>query len=492
MREPSMDKTTTVCVPFSGTDDGAQAIEALRELAGVEILVLHTGRSAIPDGCGGIEVDAISSGETLRKISSKAETPYVAFMPGETRILPGQFCLERMLSIAEGTGASLVYSDYDSTKDGVVEPHPLIDYQEGSIRDDFDFGNLVMMRAAMMKTVVGAVSHLSLYRYAGWYAVRLALSRSGPIVHIPERLYTSSERDRRRSGIRQFDYVDPRQRDVQLEMERVATEHLRCIHALVPEEREEIADDPDVFPVEASVIIPVKNRAGTIADALGSALAQNADFPHNVVVVDNHSTDGTSEIVAGLAAKDPRVVHLVPTRNDLGIGGCWNEAIMSAECGRFAVQLDSDDLYAAPDVLETIVQKFHAERCAMVIGSYQMTNFALEPIPPGVIDHREWTEANGPNNALRVNGFGAPRAFRTSVLRTIRFPNVSYGEDYAVALAISRRFRVGRIYTPMYLCRRWEGNSDANLDIARQNMYNGYKDSVRTWEIRARQRRNNP
>ncbi len=484
-----MNELITIGIPFSGTEGGRSTIDAFKALVPAPaVIILHSGNADVPAGCASLPVEAISSSALFRKMAAMVKTPYIAFLPQETRMDLGQFCLERLRSVAEATNASLVYADYYDNLDGVIIPHPLIPYQQGSIRDDFNFGNLVLIRTAVLGKVAEELSQSAPYTYAGWYATRLALSRSAAVVHIPEKLYTKYEPDRRRSGEKQFDYVDPKQRAVQLEMEQAATEHLRLIGAYLDTPFNEPGPDATVYPVEASVVIPVKNRVKTIVDAIGSVLVQKTDFPFNVIVVDNHSTDGTTEIIAKAAERDPRVVHLVPVRGDLGIGGCWNEAVQSKHCGRLAVQLDSDDLYASPDTLEQIVDTFRKEHCAMVVGSYQMTNFKLEPIPPGIIDHREWSDANGRNNALRVNGFGAPRAFLTSVLRAITIPNVSYGEDYAVALAISRSYRVGRIYTPIYLCRRWEGNSDADLDITRQNTYNAYKDSVRTWEISTRQR----
>lgn len=323
------------------------------------------------------------------------------------------------------------------------------------------------------------------YKYAALYALTLELCREGGAAHIPEFLYDSVETDSRRSGERQFDYVDPRNRGRQIEMEQACTAYLKRIGAFLEPKFDE-AEYGDGFPVEVSVIIPVRNRAATVGDAVRSALSQQTDFPFNVIVVDNHSTDGTSAILADIAAVDNRLVHVVPERDDLGIGGCWDLAVRSARCGRFAVQLDSDDLYSSPLTLARIHDKFMEENCAMVIGSYQLTDFSLNPIPPGVIDHREWTPDNGRNNALRINGLGAPRAFAVKELRRIGVPNVSYGEDYALGLALSRRFRIGRIFDVLYLCRRWEGNSDSNLDIARQNANNRYKDFVRTVELRAR------
>jgi glycosyltransferase involved in cell wall biosynthesis len=311
------------------------------------------------------------------------------------------------------------------------------------------------------------------------------------VLRIPEFLYSKIETDVRKSGEKQFDYVDPRNRAVQMEMEQVATDHLKRIGAyLSPDFKPVEFDRHEHFECEVSVIIPVRNREKTIADAVGSVLKQNAQFPFNVIIVDNHSTDGTTKTLRDIAKKDSRVIHVIPERTDLGIGGCWNEGVNHPKCGRFAIQLDSDDLYKDETTVQKVVDTFRKEKCAMVIGSYQMTNFKLEEIPPGIIDHKEWTPDNGRNNALRINGLGAPRAFYTPVLREIKVPNVSYGEDYALGLAISRNYQIGRIYDPIYLCRRWEGNSDAALDISKQNTYNLYKYRIRTIEFLARQRKN--
>jgi glycosyltransferase involved in cell wall biosynthesis len=320
--------------------------------------------------------------------------------------------------------------------------------------------------------------------------MRLAIARKRTILRIGEYLYSREEHDVRPSGQKLFDYVDPRNRDVQKEMERAATAHLKKIGAYLAPAFSPLEIGAGRFPVEATVVIPVRDRATTIGDAVSSVLRQQAQFSFNVIVVDNHSTDGTTAILKTFAERDRRVIHVIPSRRDLGIGGCWNEAVHHASCGRFAAQLDSDDMYAGESTLRRIVEAFYEQKCAMVVGSYRMTNMKLEDIPPGVIDHREWTPENGRNNALRINGFGAPRAFFTPVLREVRIPNVSYGEDYAVALAISRHHQIGRIYEPIYLCRRWEGNSDADLDLVKQNTYNAYKDKIRTIEILARQRMN--
>jgi hypothetical protein len=398
-----------------------------------------------------------------------------------------------MLSIAEDTKADMLYADHYQLVAGengsVRKKHPLIECQKGSLRDDFDFGSVLVFRASSFRRAVKAMTED--YRWGALYDLRLRMKK---IVHINEYLYTEIETDNRKSGEKQFDYVDPKNREVQIEMEKVCTEHLKRIGAWLPPVFEEISPLASLgqntgdggFPVTASVVIPVFNRARTVKDAVESALAQKCDFPFNIIVVDNHSTDGTTKLLAEIAAKDSRVVHIIPAKYDLGIGGCWNLAVHSEHCGEFAVQLDSDDVYSGPDTLAKIVAAFHEQKCAMVVGTYQMTDFNMNPIPPGVIDHREWTEENGRNNALRINGLGAPRAFWTPLLRKLNLPNTSYGEDYALGLRISREYRIGRIYDVLYCCRRWDGNSDAALDIDKINANNLYKDRIRTWELTAR------
>lgn len=389
--------------------------------------------------------------------------------------------LHRMRQVARMTGASVVYSDYYERRDGLLSPHRLIDCSRGGVlRDDFDFGHLMLVDSRALESALASVQRH--YDYAAFYALRLALSRQGKVVHCPELLYASEGVS---GGGSQFDYVDPRNRAVQVEMEQACTEHLKAVGAwLEPEFRK--VDLSGSWPVEASVVIPVRNRVSTVADAVKSALSQEAPFRFNVIVVDNHSTDGTTEVVASIAAADDRVIHIVPESNTLGIGGCWNRALTDSQCGKFAVQLDSDDVYSDTSVLTRIVDEFYRSNCAMVVGSYMLTDFDKNPIPPGVIDHREWTDANGRNNALRVNGLGAPRAFFTPVVRDILFPDTCYGEDYAMGLAVSREYRIGRIYDVLYLCRRWEGNSDASLSLDRLNANNLYKDTLRSWELEAR------
>lgn len=420
----------------------------------------------------------------LRQLADSVHTPYFFLYTKHPAARLGEYAEERFIQIARATGAVMLYSDYYTERDETICSHPTIEYQAGSLRDDFDFGSVLLLKTETFRKVVAEMD--TDYRFAALYDLRLRLSREGMIFRIPEYLYTEVEQDTRRSGEKQFDYVNPRNREVQIEMEQACTAHLKAIGAYLPPRFKTIDLSSVPFEAEASVIIPVRNREKTIADAIHSVLAQQTNFKYNIIVIDNHSTDGTTNVIAGIAGKEERVIHLIPSRTDLGIGGCWTHAIMHPACGRFAVQLDSDDLYIDGHVLQTIVDTFRKQQCAMVIGSYRMVDFNLEEIPPGIIDHQEWTPENGRNNALRVNGLGAPRAFYTPLLREIRIPNVSYGEDYATALAISREYQIGRIYEPLYLCRRWEGNSDADLDIQRVNRNNFYKDKIRTIELFAR------
>lgn len=392
--------------------------------------------------------------------------------PGHLSWLP--LGRERIASVLNDTGAMMAYAD------GVGEPH--IDLQLGAIRDDFDFGPVVLIRHDIFCRCVKSLD--TDLRGAAFYALRLMIQRLDKIVHIPEALYTF---DASASSTGQFDYVDPRNAAIQAEMEQVATAHLSAIGALISQPQvSQVNIDEGFFPVEVSVVIPVRNRVSTIRDAVLSALSQSLDCTMNVLVVDNHSSDGTSQVLAELAASHPRLKVIVPECDHLDIGGCWNRAIDDAACGRFAVQLDSDDIYSGADTLQRIVDTFRRERCAMVVGAYRLTDFDLNTIPPGLIDHKEWTDFNGRNNLLRVNGMGAPRAFLTRIARELHFPNVSYGEDYAMALRISRSYHIGRIYDELYLCRRWQGNSDAQLDRATLNRYNSYKDFLRTAELEAR------
>jgi len=397
--------------------------------------------------------------------------------------------LRRLAAVAADTEAAILYSDsFDRQADGSAVPRPLIDYQQGSLRDDFDLGQLVLLSRAAVTGLAASMENDAISTdFGGWYDLRLRATERGSVVHLTEPTYTVPTIVEKAGGEAHFDYVDPRNRDYQIEMERIAIAHLMRIKAWLQPPTNRLVDDGSSFTVEASVVIPVRNRVRTVGDAVASALSQESDFPFNVIVVDNHSTDGTSTILAEISAKDSRLVHLVPTRTDLGIGGCWNEAICSELCGRYAVQLDSDDLYASPDVLARIVAEFKRGQYAAVIGSYTIVDFELKQIPPGLIDHREWTDENGHNNALRLAGLGAPRAFHVPTLRTIGFPNVSFGEDYAVALRLSRQYPLGRIYDSLYWCRRWEGNTDHALPLETRNRYAAYKDRLRSIEIAARQ-----
>ena len=440
-------------------------------------------------------VKGIRSSEALRQMAEQTSASFVALVVKDAALELGSGALERMVQVACDSNAAMVFADrYEKKRNQdqwIIERHPAIDYQLGSIRDDFDFGSLWLVRGDLFRQWAHDATNTH-YIYGGLYDLRLYLSRQGELLHLNELLYTEVERDVRASGEKQFDYVNPANREVQIEMEQVATRHLEAIGAMVDTNNLLTVDyDEQPFECEASVIIPVFNRAKTIADAVKSALEQETSFQYNVIVVDNHSTDGTSDILFSLSQNNSDKLHVItPERTDLGIGGCWNMAINDTHCGRFAVQLDSDDLYSSPKTLQTIVDAFYKQNAAMVVGSYRMCDFDLNTLPPGLIAHKEWTEENGPNNALRINGLGAPRAFFTPLLRQVQLPNTSYGEDYAMGLWFSRNFRIGRIYDELYLCRRWGGNSDAALSIDRINANNLYKDRLRTMEIKARQAKN--
>lgn len=426
--------------------------------------------------------------ETIRKIAAAVKTPYTMLYTKPIALQMGYYSLDRFIEVGEDTDAAMLYSNYYESKEGKITPHPVIDYQAGSLRNDFNFGSVLVFKSEKLRK---AVEKMDVdYQFAALYDLRLKLSLQGEIMRLAEFLYTEIELDTRTSGEKMFDYVNPANRAVQIEMEQACTQYLKDAGAYLKPEFQPIDFNECNFPVEASVIIPVRNRARTIADAVKSVMMQKTSFPFNLIVVDNHSTDDTTKILNELSATDERIIHIVPERNDLGIGGCWNRAIMDPRCGKFAVQLDSDDLYIDENTLQKVVDAFYEQKCGAVIGSYKIVNFNLEMLPPGIIDHREWTPENGRNNGLRINGFGAPRAFYTPMLRAIKLPNTSYGEDYAVVLAISRRYQIGRIYEPLYLCRRWEDNSDATLSIEKENNNNTFKDRVRTIEFLARQRLN--
>jgi SpoIID/LytB domain protein len=468
-------------------------IAQLRQSSAVRHIFLMVSQETdmeLPQDCTLLVVDQLQSSQYVMQIAEHAVAPYVLLSLKSTPIVLGATALERMLLVADDSNAAMVYADRWQMEAGTRQAHPVIDYQEGALRNDFDFGSLLLVRTSLLHQYA-TIDREREYQWAGLYDLRLFLSRKGELFHLNEYLYTEEETDLRASGVKQFDYVNPANREVQIEMEQACTAHLREIGALVDTSQYQDVDfDEQEFEMEASVIIPVFNREKTIKDAVESALSQKANFKYNVIVVDNHSTDGTGEILSQLSKHHPQLVVIVPERFDLGIGGCWNEAVNSPYCGRFAVQLDSDDLYSSPKTLQTVVDAFHKQKAAMIVGSYRMCDFDLNTLPPGLIDHKEWTDENGPNNALRINGLGAPRAFFTPVLRSFGFPNTSYGEDYALGLMFSRHYRIGRIYSELYLCRRWGGNSDAALSVEKTNANNLYKDRLRTMEVKARQRVN--
>ena len=472
---------------ISGAEEAdlKQTIKELKQSGLVkEIFVVSETNPDIPN-VGWIESTLFTSTKVIKDIVRKSNEDFTLFYTKSLPIKIGQNGIERMARMASDSNAGMLYSDYYELKSGQLQSHPVIDYQDGSLRDDFDFGSLVLFQTDALKKAVAAMDQE--YEFAGLYDLRLKISQHSKIVRMPEFLYTEIETDTRKSGQKMFDYVDPKNRQLQIEMEQACTAHLKDVVAYLEPKFKKIAFDQSDFPVEASVIIPVRNRKKTIGDAIESVLSQKTDFDFNLIVVDNFSTDDTFEIVKSFAEKDDRVIHLIPDRKDLGIGGCWNAGVAHEQCGKFAIQLDSDDLYIDDHVIARIVSAFYEQNCAMVVGSYQMVNFKLEEIPPGLIDHKEWTPDNGRNNALRINGLGAPRAFYTPVLRNVKVPNTSYGEDYALGLNISRHYQIGRIYEPLYLCRRWEENSDAELDIQKLNAHNFYKDKIRTLEFWARQ-----
>ena len=477
-------------LPCEYIDDAQNALSVLHEYKTVQhihflVSADFAAHHQVPEGCTFVITDRLESSNTIASIAENTDADYVMICTRHTTIGWGNNTLERFLRVADDTDAVMVYADHYKMVEDKMEKHPVIDYQSGSLRDDFDFGSLWCIKAQALADYIAQPDREE-YQFAALYDLRLYLSRVGEIFHLNEFLYSEAELDTRKSGEKQFDYVNPRNREVQIEMEKACTQHLGKVGALIDTTfyRQPDFGEQD-FEYEASVIIPVFNREKTVADAVKSALGQKANFKFNVIVVNNHSTDRTGEILDELKADN--LIQIVPERTDLGIGGCWNEAINSSFCGKFAVQLDSDDLYSSPKTLQKIVDAFYKQKAAMIIGSYRMCDFDLNTLPPGLIDHKEWTDENGCNNALRINGLGAPRAFFTPLVRQIQFPNTSYGEDYALGLAFSRRYRIGRIYDELYLCRRWGGNSDAALSVEKVNANNLYKDRLRTMELKARQ-----
>jgi hypothetical protein len=483
-------KKITIFIPDIGDSGLNKLIEQLTGSDLVETVFCLTNRKLEIHSkfVKKLNIETLNSSEILRLVYTNAETDYIIVISNPVNVSFGSFSLERFLKTAEDTKAGILYSNYYETVEGKIVPHPTIDYQIGSLRDDFDFGPVQLINTRAMKNELQLPNDD--YQFAALYNLRLKISQNQLILRIPEYLYTSTEIDPGDSGEKQFDYVNPLNRSRQIEMERAATNHLKIIGADVGYDFKIVEFNKGGFETEASVIIPVKNRVKTIEGAVRSALNQKCDFPFSIIVIDNHSNDGTSELLKLISENEKQLLHIIPERTDLLIGGCWNEAINHESCGMFSVQLDSDDIYKDENSLQTIINAFRKENCAMVIGSYILTDYSLNEIPPGLVDHKEWTNENGPNNALRINGFGAPRAFYTPLLRKTGIPNVSYGEDYYLGITLSREYKIGRIYEPVYFCRRWEGNTDTALDIQKLNANNLYKDRLRTFEILARQNKN--
>lgn len=479
-------KATINCfLPYADEAQVKTTVEGLKASPLVnKIFLLATNADLKPlDGCELIAIDGLNTSSTMKKIAEAADGDYILLYTKYNNLVMGYFALDRFVKLAQDSKAGMLYADYYTIVEGKKTNSPVIDYQFGSLRDDFNFGSVLFFNSADFKKAAAGIDKE--YTAAGLYDLRLRLSRIAPIVHINEYLYSDVTLDNRKSGEKIFDYVDPKNRGVQIEMEEACTAHLKEIGGYLEPKFAEINFDKGDFEYEASVIIPVRNRIRTIRDAIKSVLSQKTDFPFNLIVIDNHSTDGTTEAIDEFK-DDPRLIHIVPERDDLGIGGCWNAGVQHPKCGKFAVQLDSDDVYADENTLAKMVKAFYDQNCAMVVGTYELTDIDKNPIPPGVIDHKEWTPENGRNNALRINGLGAPRAFYTPMLRDIHVPNTSYGEDYALGLAFSRHHQIGRVYDVVYLCRRWEDNSDASLDVVKMNNNNLYKDRIRTWELQAR------
>lgn len=480
-----MKRTIHCFIPYGEVSQVEKTIQSLQASDLVERIYLLTNNAAatpVPD-CELLLIDRLQSSATMRAIAARSTAAYTLIYTKKSTLEPGLFALERMVQLATDSAAGLLYADHYQVQGNEQKMAPVIDYQPGSLRDDFDFGSLLLFNAQALQEAAARMK--CNYEQAGLYDLRLKLSQHHPLVHINEYLYSEVEDDTRKSGEKIFDYVDPKNRSRQIEMEAACTEHLKEIGGYLAPTFQEISFSDETFEYEASVIIPVRNRIRTIRDAIRSVLNQQTDFKFNLIIVDNHSTDGTTAAIQEFKA-DQRLIHILPERSDLGIGGCWNVGVHHPQCGKFAVQLDSDDVYSGEQTLQTMVRAFYEQNCAMVVGTYMMTDFDMNQIPPGIIDHKEWTPENGRNNALRINGLGAPRAFYTPLLRQIKVPNTSYGEDYALGLNFSRHYQIGRVYDVVYHCRRWDDNSDAALDVVKMNGHNLYKDRIRTWELQAR------
>ncbi|WP_419034035.1 glycosyltransferase family 2 protein [Dysgonomonas gadei] len=472
-------------IPFQSAEQAKNTVITLKQSSLSNKIYLLTDNDTKDkiNGCETIGIDSLRSTATIKKIAAKADTDYTLIYTKSADLRLGMFALDRMLQIIKDSDAGFVYADHYQVIGEEKKNNPLIAYQKGSLRDDFNFGSLILYKTSELKKAVDKMDKE--YKFAGIYDLRLKVSQAANLVHINEYLYTEIENDTRKSGEKIFDYVDPKNREVQIEMEEACTDHLKKIGGYLAPKFRKVEFNKFDFEYEASVIIPVRNRIRTIGDAIKSVLNQKTNFKFNLIVIDNYSTDGTTEAIDKFAS-DNRLIHIIPENKELGIGGCWNAGVHHPNCGKFAVQLDSDDVYSDENTLQKIVDAFYEQNCAMVVGTYMLTDFDMKMIPPGIIDHKEWTPENGRNNALRINGLGAPRAFYTPVLREIKVPNTSYGEDYALGLHFSREYQIGRIYDVLYLCRRWDDNSDASLDIVKMNNHNTYKDRIRTWELEAR------
>lgn len=480
-----MKKSVNCFVPFADEQQVQATVAELKSydylVKNIYLLQKEEGTGSV-EGCEVIKIDCLTSTKTIKKIAEKADADFVMIYTKYDRLKFGVFALDRFVTLANDTQAGMLYADHYNGDEPDRTKAPVIDYQMGSLRDDFDFGSVLFFDADAFKKAVSKMK--ADYEFAGLYDLRLKLSQFAALEHINEFLYSDIELDTRKSGEKMFDYVDPKNRGRQIEMEEAVTEHLKEINGYLAPEFKHIEFGEDKFAVEASVIIPVRTRERTIADAIDSALMQKTDFPFNVIVIDNCSTDRTTEIIKERYGNNEQVIHLIT--GDISVGGCWNVAAHHEKVGKFCVQLDSDDVYKDENTLSTMVKAFYEQNCAMVVGTYVLTDINKNIIPPGVIDHKEWTPENGRNNALRINGLGAPRAFYTPILRTVKLPCVNYGEDYALGLNMSRNYQIGRVYDPVYLCRRWDDNSDAALDVEKMNRNNTYKDRIRTWELKAR------
>ncbi|MCH4154721.1 MAG: glycosyltransferase [Muribaculaceae bacterium] len=483
-------KSINCFIPYANAEQAKSTLTALKANKLVnKIFLLATGDAKdAPEGYEVIKIKTLTATSTMKSIAEHADADFVLLFTKYVTLKFGPYAIDRFVKLACDSQSGMLYADHYNVSDDKVEKAPVIDYQQGSLRDDFDFGSVLFFCAECFKKAAAAMK--ADYEFAGLYDIRLKLSQFAALTHINEYLYSDVELDTRKSGEKLFDYVDPKNRGRQIEMEQAVTEHLKEVGGYLAPKFTKIEFNKGNFDYEATVIIPVRNRIRVIRDAIKSVLNQKTDFKFNLMVVDNFSTDGTRDAIDEFK-DDPRLIHIIADYYDMGVGGYWNLAANHEKAGKFIIQLDSDDVYADENTLSTMVNAFYEQNCAMVVGTYMMTDINLHMIAPGIIDHKEWTPENGRNNALRINGLGAPRAFYTPVLREVKVPNTSYGEDYALGLNISRNYQIGRVYKPVYLVRRWDDNSDADVDIVKMNTNNTYKDRIRTWELQARIAMNN-